>query len=235
MKQLTKEQNKIHFKAVRTWLPAKLKKKAKIGNRYLIFTDGCTVRIEREWFSDSPYFMKVKFDWEYKERIKCFRMHKDGEFGYRKVAEHIAEVLSDYAAIKKRRKSGVKTAEQRINLLEEAFRSNTLLSALNLEISSDPTYQTETGSVDVSVSSGALPSDAPDDCLSVDVAFDGQWFTGDISFEGVSMEQFVALMVVLRAGQLNLLEMLTLADDSILGPIIHKLTEDQGGKTNHGK
>ena len=228
MKDPTKEQNEIHFKAVAAFLPAKLRKKVGIRRRSLVIEGVCSVRLDRQW-SDRPTYMKVNFEWKYSERIRCFRQHKDEKYGYKKIAEHITDVVAERAATEKRQRKGERTAKRRIAALEEQFRSNPLLSALNLEFDTKPSHQTEEGRVDVDVTP---VNTCEQDYMSASVAFDGQSFTGDVNFEGLSVEQFTALMVVLRADQLNLLEMLSLADDSILGPIINKLSEE-GGKTKH--
>lgn len=231
MEQLTKKQLTAHLDAVTEALPNKLREKARNVFGKLKIKGGATVKIEREW-SGKPYFMKVDFSWEFKERVKCFRiLKKTKKFSYDKVAAHITKVFGQHTARLARREKGESLAQERIEALKTTFESNPMLNALNLEIDSTPVHQTEDGEVDVGFYPQDHDSDDDSDCwVRTTATYDGKAFAGDIEFDRISPEQLVALQVILRADKLSIIDMLHLADDSVLGPIIHKMTEDAEGR-----
>jgi hypothetical protein len=228
MSRLTDDECKPHFDALTSALPKSMRKKCRvIRNRKLRVKEGASVKIEREW-SSKPYFMKVSFPWEFHVKVKCWRQLKaTGKFSYDKVAAHIVKVTNEHNALLARRALGNVVAEERIEVLKDRFDRDPMLSALGLEIQSDPTNHTETGAVDVVIS----PGSDYENWVQSNVVYNGEGFSGEIEFESITPEQLVAIQVVLQADRLSVLDLITLADDSILGPIIHKMTEDLEGRT----
>jgi len=228
MSKLTDKDYEAHFAALTSALPKSMRKDCRgtFGKKLRVRRDGASVKIEREW-PGKPYFMKVSFPWEFHVKVKCWRQLKaTGKFSYDKVAAHIVKVIDEHDALLARRKVGSNIAEERIEVLKARFDSDPMLSALDLEIRSEPTDKTETGTVDVAIN----PNSEYEHWVQSNAVYDGESFSGEVEFESITPEQLVAIQVVLQADRLSVLDLITLADDSILGPIIHKMTEDLEGK-----
>ena len=226
MAKMTDEDKRAHLQAVLDALPAHLKKKAEIRS-YLssMKVKGVTISIESDWHSVGTK-MKCEFDWVVKyafdaARTRTWKLRsRDGKFAYDRVANYIVKFLDKYQELLDRRAKGHSIAARRAAKLEIAFERDPMLSALNLKIETGPTHHTECGEVDVDFQ--GKDHGGPRAALK----YDGQTFRGNIEVGDLSAEQVTALMVVLRVDQLNVLDMIAFADDSILGPSIRKLTEE---------
>jgi len=223
---MTDDQKRGHLQAVIDELPAHLKKQAFLGYGGELNVGDICIEIDHDWYNHATT-MKATPCWSLTHEVdakmrRWKHRQRDSKFSYNLVAKYVTKVLGAMQEIEDRRKKGKSIATRRAAVLEAAFKQDSLLAALNLNVKTKAAHNTEIGEVDVSfrgknhVGTGA------------DLKFNGQKFHGHISVHELSAEQVTALMTVLRVDQLNILDMIAFADDSILGPSIRKLTEEMG-------
>ena len=223
---LSSEQKKEHYRAIVEALPEPYKSRASVNYGDLEVGPAC-VEIKTGWrLGGSRPTMKLSFSYDVtgedlpcKERSWKLRM-RDSKFCYDRIAGHIVTTLAAYDDLKAKRDKGRSIAEVRGTKLTDVFNQDALLSRLKLETRMTPTSQTVSGEVDINFSRVGKSSST--------IRFNGESFTGLVSVQELTAEQVAALMVVINLDQLNLLDLISLADDSILGPSITKLTEEMG-------
>jgi len=230
MPSLDDKEKKTHLQAVVDALPDDVRSKARIptyGSELEVGSNGryssaITIGIHSNGYSTIKNRMKTDVDWRIRQDLNLTnrswgQRSRDGKFNYALVAKFIAKVIRDFRALEARRATGDSIAKQRAATLKEFFKKDSLFSALNIDVTATTTRNTECGEVDVELGSW---SDG------ARLKYDGQTFRGDLSVVGLSAEQVAAIMTVLNLGKLNILDMIVLANDSILGPSIRKLTEE---------
>lgn len=222
MKHLTGEEKLHHLKEVILCLPENIRKRARhyglrtvsIGCVDVGFTDG--------WRTPS---LKVCVDHPYKDPLRSrqrnWKRRGDGAYSYTSVAKYIVSIVEKIDALKEKRAAGEALANSRAEKLLVHFKTDKLLGSFNLEIGIEPVRHTEIGETRFDLNSRCGPG------VSASlISSDGKSFDADFTAEGLSPEQVMAVMAVLRLDQLNLLELISLADDSILGPSINRMTAD---------
>lgn len=187
------------------------------------------VRIEQSMSDGRPFYMKINTSsgLHFQSRTKVYRQLKTKRFNYKKAAEHINGLLDKHDEQQALYDEGASIATDRIKDFESFINSDPKVSALNVEVTTHHYENDESGEVDIAVAckgGSYVGDDAP---FSADGTFDGETVSGSVHFENISLEQLVALIAVARADQFGVLDMLTLGDDSVLGPIIDKMTKDQ--------
>ncbi len=55
-------------------------------------------------------------------------------------------------------------------------------------------------------------------------------FDGTVTVDGLSPAQVIALVTVLQMRKLNAIELISLSDDSLLGPAIRAMVEEEEGE-----
>jgi hypothetical protein len=218
---MTPSEKKAHYQAVVDALPKTFKARAEY--RFADLRVGPATVEVCDYYSGRPV-LKLTFGYqlfglEVKDRSWKQRV-RDRKFCYDRVAFHIVSALTQYDALLLRRKQGRSVAEFRSSKLTQAFNKDQLLSRLNIEIESGPVHNTEDGAVRVEFRCKANGTSI--------LRCDGDTFQGELKVFDLSAEQVTAIMAVINLDQLNVLDLITLADDSILGPSIKKLTAELG-------
>ena len=219
---LTGEEKSRHLKAMVACLPEKIRKR--VSSLYYRALEIDCIEVGFTDGRQTPS-MKVCVDYTYKStlgiRQRSWKMRGDGTYSYARVAAHIVSIVERVEDIKERRAAGESLATSRAERLLEHFKADKLLGSLNLQIDAEPVHHTESGASRFDLNSKCGPG------VSASlISSDGESFDADFTAEGLSPEQVMAVMAVLRLDQLNLLELITLADDSILGPSINRMTAD---------
>lgn len=211
-----------HLLQVVAELPKGFRKTATISHGHLA-VGAAKVTIEGGRWGERRT-MKADFTYSLKDDLgvkprRWRHRERDHLFAYDKVAAYVTKHLKAYDNLLLMREEGEVKAQSAGQKIVDAFNQETLLGALNLKVTSVPVNNTTTGAVHVRFrGEGARHSLRSDD---------GETFSGKLDVYNLLPEQVVAIMAVLRADQLNLLEMLNLADDSILGPVIRRLTDKE--------
>jgi len=170
--------------------------------------------------------MKVSVDYSFRDvlgfRQRSWKRRQDGKYAYDRIAAHIMKIVEKVAALERRRKEGETLASTRAAKLLKHFKTDKLLGSLNLNLEAEAVRNTETGvaRIDFSAKVGNTVTGSL-------ISYDGETFEADFTAMGLNPEQVLAVLAVLRLDQLNLLELITLADDSILGPSIRRMTAGQ--------
>lgn len=223
---MTKEEMVRHVQAVIDLLPENFRQDADISSdgfarlyKHLYYYLVSIYVTDTGYSCQSRYCIKVEPYYATNFKKKHWRVRRDGTFSYQAVADYIKEVVTYYLGLEAARSKGLSVAEERISSLKASFISEPLLSSLNIQLDMTPVNETVSGDVAVDITADEKVV-SPQYGTVHRFVFDGQTFSGDLRISGISVEQFVALMTVLRFDQLNVLELLPLADDSILGPVI---------------
>lgn len=223
---LTDEERAAHYQAVIDALPEEFKSRASLKSYNGLRVGPVEVEIEQGYFVTDRATIKLSFDYnitndfDVKDRKWKLRQ-RDNKFCYDRIAGHIAKALTDYDDLIVKREEGRNIAAVRGEKLAQQFKNDPLLSSLGVNVTTKPTNKTVHGLVDVKFSAQAV---------GCTLLFDGEKFQGKIQVYDLSAEQVTALMAVINLKQLNLLDLITLADDSILGPSIQKMTEEMGSE-----
>lgn len=193
--------------------------------------DLISLRIEQSYSEGKPHFLKVSTGGglHYQHKTKVYRYLKTKKFSYGKIAEHIKGLLDRHDEQQARYDAGAKVALGRIKEFEQFINSDPKMAALNVQVTTQSYENDEEGSVEVYVNCNEDSFDGDDEPVSVEGTYDGEKVSGSITFDGLGLEQLVALIAVARADQFGVLDMLTLGDDSVLGPIIDKMTKSPDG------
>jgi hypothetical protein len=223
---MSKDELKNHLKAVLEELPLELQERSELRYRSLYVADEVTVSLERAWCGKPK--MRLELGYKITSNLSHLTSLKnrawgerkrDGKYCYARVAGYVVKAIDALDALNTRRATGLSVATMRGSKLKAAFAQDVTLSGLKLNLTVRPVRSTEVGQVNVHFS----PRDSgPTSSLK----FDGKVFTGQVDIGSCSAEQVTALMAVIHLKQMNLIELITLADDSILGPSIQKMTEE---------
>jgi len=233
-KRMTSEQKEVHIKAFVAELSEEIRAQLVVGGTYATLkcddyrtlVEAFVTQTETSYEWNPSYILKVKPTHWTDAKNKYFRQHKTGKFNYKAAAQYFSKIVTDFWALEKRREKGRSLAETRVAALQDAFKSDHLLSELKLTISSEPESRTETGAVEVEVASNdGGPREAATVWTSHGhwrkvelLTYNGKTFSGDLRLRNVS---------VVRVQQLNVLELIPLASDSILGPSINAMLAAQ--------
>ncbi|MGD9728448.1 MAG: hypothetical protein AB7L09_02655 [Nitrospira sp.] len=233
--------NRVHLDAVIALLPKPLRRKVKGLSDWQFNIGGIDVRLVHEggmWGYDRKLpanRLKIDVPYEIKKALddkvhnKSYkRRPKDGTYSYQNAATFIEKTLTTYASVMKERARGASKATRLGQQVKAAFAAEPLLGGLDLEVNTRPVLNTTNGEVIISF---AERSDYTYNAIELRISDQADGFFGSIDVGGpgggLSIEQVVALIVVLKADRLNLLDMIGLADDSILGPIIRRMTKQE--------
>lgn len=231
--QISEIEQRLHLKRVRELLPKKYQDMASVcdyeGGYDMDIGDAETgdlmeIRIYQS-SSRAPYFIKVKTQrrLHVRRKTKCFRMLKSGVFNYQKIGEHVNGLLKEHETIQAAYDKGHSIAMERIAAFKQFLADDPKMAALNLDIEAEPYNEDEAGDVEVEITSKEVDEA---DChpVSSELTYNGDVFFGRIEVTNLTPEKLAAVLIVLRAEQFTVLDMMTLGEDSILGPIINKLT-----------
>lgn len=228
------DETTAHLKAVRDALPPEIQERCKISYRTLAVIGEIDVSIDSAWSSNPKLRLNLNYKFngvkghpEIKNRV-WKRRQRDRKFCYDRIAGHLVIAVEAFDALERRRSHGNSLALIRGTRLRATFDQDPLLSSLNLNVKAKPTRRTETGKVDITFG----PKEGG---RTSTLQFDGHKFTGLVNVGEISAEQVTALMAVIRLKHLNLLDLITLADDSILGPSIQRMTADMDSNRNEEK
>lgn len=229
---MNKATAKDHLNSVLAALPEELRRVIRFRS-YAVKGDGLdgkhiTVKYNRGWnqntirvsFTDSVYDDAGVSPRSWKERAR------DGLFGYKSIADYIVRAIAAAEALTARRTVVYDKSQIQQGQLDRAFESDPVLSTLNLDVSTYVRPAQDHARVDINVSSkGDFGKNRSR--VAASLKHDGQRIEGTITVDSISMEQLVALLTVLRFDQRGPLDLITLADDSILGPAIRAMIECQ--------
>lgn len=233
MSEMNDKEKKAHLQAVIDALPDAVKNLARIksygpelsvGETLGSYDAVVTIKFQCESYYHVNYRMKTDLSWKVKQdldlRERSWKQRvRDGKFSYERVAAFVSKVVQDYQALLARRESGASIAERRAAVIQDAFKKDRLFSALGVDVRTETTRNTETGEVNVVIGGDTWH-------LPARFKYDGQTFNGFLQVYSLSAEQVAAIMTVINLDKLNILDMINLATDSILGPSIRKLTEE---------
>lgn len=229
------DDRKTHFEAVKALLPERYQVHAKVYPTRLRVNGRLSVEMEKSrpyrpvWDRlkiDIDYGIKQDLDNSVRNRVYK-RRERDSKFNYEAAAKYITRVLDDHSALEARRALGQTKAEKTGDRLKALFKADPLLQGIGMDIRSEPVLNTLCGETKVAfVEESTYSADVMRTAFEFNTV-DGENFSGQLDLDCLSPEQVIALITILRADKLSLLDMLHLADDSILGPIIKKLTEDR--------
>ena len=223
------ERQKI-FNALRAALPERLRKRVTIRSSSLNLPN-IEVRAESGSYPYNTVLTKLKIEPSYSMkkalqdnvRTRTYkRRERDNSFNYDRAADFIVQLWNDYEVVQKRRSEGKKKAETLGEQITDAIRTDPILGGLNLDVVTEPVLNTEHGETKLMF---VERGDDHYSRLEFNTFGDEDGYSGELRLYGLTLEQVLALVAVINANRLNLLDQMALADDSILGPIIRRLNE----------
>lgn len=229
------DDRKTHFEAVKALLPARYRKATRVTPTRLRVNGRLDVEMSRSNTYRSIYD-RLKIDIDYgirKDLNDSFRnrtykkRERDGLFNYEAAAKYITKVLDEHSKLEARRALGQTKAEKTGERLKSLFKSNPLLQSLGMDVRSEPVLNDLDGRAKIAFVEENEAAGFSYSSFQFETLGEPNDFSGKLDLHCLSAEQVIALLVVLRADKLSLLDMLHLADDSIIGPIIKQLTEEE--------
>jgi hypothetical protein len=215
-----------HFKRIIAELPEDLRIVSDNRGYRLEVSEFASVTIDYAWHSRKES-QRIKLAFSYSAahdvlaKDRAWYRRKDGAFNYKLIAGYIIDTWQKMRALEKRRAAGKSIAKVRGEKLAAVFKRDTLLGALDLKIIVKPVCNTQTGEVYLSFRD--RQENGPTFRFK---SQDGNRFEGCVDVGCLSAAQVIALMAVLRLEKLNAIELISLADDSLLGPAIKAMIEE---------